>query len=332
MTVASTEPTTPPREQDIEQQLDELLAQLMEHEPDVVAMPDSIESAQAQTQGYASPAAETDDAAPGGGDGYGQADQAVTMPSSPAEPVAPAMADDADDALASQIQEMLDDARSAEAAVDETPTTVAQPVAAPAASAAAELDAVDVSIQAIDEMLAEAADDAVAGEFETVDEVLSTQAPAAKAAPAAVARSVAAMTQAPPAGDDVAGHDDPDAVPGDFASPEELLRTSTALAADSDADTDAVAGVLTGSAAAVAGELNSGERSEPKGPTPPTASRRRTPAIVTCNRNLRRTLGLINRPLDSVSPSIRNAIGLLGAANIVLGAGMLVYSILHTSP
>jgi hypothetical protein len=326
VTVSSQPTSDESREQDIEQQLDELLSQLMAQEPDVVVAADEAasEADEAQTQGYGKsarlPESAVDDAA-------GQYAAAPVTPQ-PGDQAEASMS--SDDELASQIQAMLDDARVAEASSDSTTPMAAAP--ALAANEADDADA-DVPIQAIDEMLAEAADDAVAGEFETVDEVLATQTAQAEASSIKVklpnASAIHAAAQMPPAGE-VEPADDHDLVEGSFETPEQLLKAGRDAAATvTDAETAAVTQVLVGSAAAVSAELKADKtRTAPHTKKPAPAPQRR-PLIVTCDHNLRRILGLLNRPLDTVSPPLRNAIGVVGLLTLFNGGAMLLYSMLY---
>lgn len=302
--MATADSITDSREQDIEQQLDDLLSQLATVDPQSMV------------------GAETDD--------------------STAAPVtASAVTANPEDKLASQIQEMLDDARVAESPISATADPLLDEPAVPAASAPQVADATNddaiVPIQAIDEMLAEAADDAVTGEFETLDQVLAMQdapqetpPPSPIAAKATAAETPAATQTPPPAGDH--RDDADDAIAGDFETPEQLLAASTNVAATvTSADTAQVTAVLGGSAAAVAAELNadSPAKSTKTASVPKIASPQTGTMVILCERGLRRILGTINRPLDAVSPATRSVIGWLGVITLFNGGAMLVYSVLH---
>lgn len=159
-------------------------------------------------------------------EGARQPAMATPAPAPAAEPgpafEAPAerkgMAALSEDDLANELQSLLDAAKS--------PAPAAVAVEEPPASEPAQEVLGNAALAQIDQALAKAADEAVAGEFETIDDVMGGQAPAAaRASPtAAPALDVRGPSK---------GLDDESELAGDFASPDDLLgeKKDAALAA-----------------------------------------------------------------------------------------------------
>jgi hypothetical protein len=141
---------------------------------------------------------------------------------SPAKPAAPL--DLTGEALAQQIQEMLDEATRQAAAAK----AAANPTEIPSAELNADPRGDDplskTSMPALDDAIARSADDALSGDFQTVDDVLENPSANSAAAPQRTAHVEHPDPHAAPAphGSDHAGEVD-DALAGDMQSLEEAL-------------------------------------------------------------------------------------------------------------
>ncbi len=210
-----------------------------------------------------------------------------------------------DDPLADQIQELLDEAKT-------------KSHAKPGANDGA-------SIGELDQMLAAGADDAVAGEFESLDEVMGAAPPASVIAAANDGRE-ALETNAEDA----------------FASPEEVMKESSSDAAGDaqDVDADAYATVeqvaqdqtpAPAPVAAVKTKLESGPapiEQEDAPAEPPDRPKRDLQIVLRVNgERLRRTCARINRPLGKYSPDIRNTIGYVGLATLANAVVLILYGL-----
>lgn len=347
----------------LEQRLDALLAGLAECEPDLVSdasaaatVPPAAEPLRFASPRPAADAAEAAEAA-------ATAVAAAPEPAAATELPTAAAPHAGEDELAAEIQAMLD-----------SPSTVCHETAATRDQDAGSLErtAVDGSaktvdpsdhaerqaaeagdeppIAVLDDQLAHAADDAVAGAFETVAEVVATsksesevpteptapkvdpsrlEAAAAGPADGVSARSLAS---GPPAGatDDAVAEVDPDTVAGSFESPEQLLLRETAAVAGAEPS-----GPSPDPAAASSGPEASATPATPAAPAAPApvaaADIQPQPATLVhlCERSLRQFLGRINRPLDFAPPLVRQTVGLVGLVTLFNGCAMLIWTVLH---
>lgn len=232
-----------------------------------------------------------------------------------AETAADAESELAGDDLAKQIQELLDTAKETADGTSPKPAPGIAPAAAPATMSDAtatppavsgETTAPDEAVQKIDEALAQSADDAIAGDFETVAEASGQ---AAETTAAAAADTQPARADHAPADSDA----EPD-LEGGFASPEELINSTAAPAATGFAAT----------AASVGRELD--EQPEKgakpaKVPKPPKAKKPRDPNAPGL---LRRTLMVINAPLLHASKPVRDGVGWVALLTIFNGSMLLM--------
>jgi hypothetical protein len=242
-----------------------------------------------------------------------------------AEPPAPAMAantdqapaaDAAGDELALQIQELLDDAKAhAEQKPTAGATESADGVYEPAGATNEIPGAGATVLGKLDQELAQGADEAIAGHFETVQEVITAaqaHAPAAPATPADPPAPAATAATAPPAGEAYVAAAPSSPVP----APAETAKTGA-------------------SAADVAHELDT----EPRAPTSPAveappapAPRQRPPAPATAGSPgsplscaIRRLLGMLNRPVAALPDFPRQVVGLVAVLTIFNASALLVY-------
>ena len=266
-----------------------------------------------------------------------EADDATAAPA-----VAPAAGDDGDD-LAAQIQQLLDDARGAtptdepcappaakSAARDER----AEPVHEPAPAAAAEAD---VPIDAIDSMLADAAEE-VAGDFETIDQVLSTDAVVESAVAAEADEPAPVVGHAVAADDQAKDMTEEAEVPGDFETPESLLGEPAAPRADSTAAAPSAppAAGPGRAAAAVAAELDEHAAAPPPRRRPKRARRVSAPGergpvvriVVKADHALRVGCGKLNGMIDD-TPASRVLVGGLGIITLLNGLVLIVVGVAY---
>ena len=245
--------------------------------------------------------------------------------------------------LASQIQELLDDARDSHqepgpaltdpADEDELPvdatfeapaepaseTTAAAPrsstdetTAAPVAGEAQDTSEIDQ----LDRELAEGADDAVSGDYETIEDVVASQG----AAPFEEAGALAGL---------------PDTVEAPTDEPsadEEGDSVGAAVAGGFSADAQAVARELDEQAQPVGVAAEPPERDGPTGAE--TSDAGATPgvgrgAVVAAPVMLRRTCAAINRPLMRVSPQTRDLVGYVGLLTLFNGVVFVVAQLLR---
>ncbi len=327
-TVNEPQSAAPDAELDLESQLDALLDQIDQAEPGLVARKPAEPAAALAV--------------------------AVAEPPAAAEPPVDADSDAGLD-LASQIQQLLDDARTqqpssafsavaepagtpvAEAAVPPQPEPVVAPQPASLSPAAQTPDTAMASetlnIEAIDQMLADEADQALAGDFETITEVLATENLPEVSAPAQreSAAPVASAVSAPPTGEEE------DDLEGSFEEPETVLQAATASA-----DTG-----LSEDAKAVARELDdqpenrsrASRAGDSQDTVPPAASDRRRAARPSAFKSLGRTVLVelkalpellrvaceaINRPLAALTPHTRDMVGYAGLITVFWGSVTLV--------
>jgi len=257
-----------------------------------------------------------------------------------------------DDALADQIQSMFEEAKDAQAD--------AAPAADPAPA-----HADDPSIEQIDAALAAEADaelDAMAGGFESFDQVMGTAPPEAPEAdtPEAHAPASEPVTAAQADADDAL---DADA----FASPDDILGEVAATAEAQSDPTDPELEGAFASATDVADELDA--QPEPSATAPaddeyadpadeleaapvavhaeaadeapgdepaqghddeaPSKPRIDWQAQVVINADrLRRVCAMVHRPMGKLSPEMRNTVGYIGIATLANASLLLVYKVL----
>lgn len=291
--------------------------------------------------------------------------------------------------LANEIQQLLDEAKtSADTEIHfESPEDVASPTAAPAATTQADghesraaagagetvdeddlggafetvdeverggaaSDAEGETVEQIDEMLADMADEAVAGEFETVADVLAMEAAGETPRGTSLAEQ-----ESDADADGLEGADDD--LAGDFASPDELLDSDGddmdfdgAFEAPEDLEPAAVGA----SASDVSDELDSQPESaagagrrrrqqsndddEDGRPgddarTGGFASRVRRMVITAAHEapeHARNTCAVLNRPLRRVSPQTRNLVGYAGLMTLFFGTTLLALTFLGVLP
>jgi hypothetical protein len=254
--------------------------------------------------------------------------EAAAPEAEPAEPVErdPAAAATAltEDELAAQLQAILDVASA------NTNISSAGPAPAPQADVAAAVDVPAVSgdddetIKALDEILAEEADAAIAGEFETIEDVL-VDPPAPR---------VPLMANLPPAGDvtpdaDEVSSDDAlaaapaddldDALSGDFETPEQLLETRVGEAATTVADNPQQATAMSsaGRGPAAPGGQKTG-RGRFRWPMP-------SPVVLDLTYH---AFAAINAPIRKLSPEMRSTVGYIAVMNLLLSACLVAYGVL----
>lgn len=200
------------------------------------------------------------------------------------------------DDLANQIQELLDS--TAESVGENTQlaaTTDESPAITPLATAGSAVKD-HAEIKALDATLAADADDAIAGDFETTEDVV-----AAANLEAAPTTSAVAVPHAPEA----MSVDNEPSLEGDFDSPEELVaKTETKNGA---------------SAADVARELDS----QPEKTARMGVLKKPRLALAVSPRVLKSAVILINRPFANASAQTRNLIGWVGLLTL-FNAGILI--------
>jgi hypothetical protein len=199
---------------------------------------------------------------------------------------------------------------------------VEPPAAAPAPTAAAAPAQPEVvDIKQIDALIAQSADDAVAGDFETIDDVLKTQGGAGSAKPAAAAGHDEHADAAAPAGED-----DADAIEGDFSTPEQLIggATATDVAAELDADAKGSGKRATRSAAAAPAAAEPAQVQEQKA----ARAARRALLLAMFIARLRQTCAKLNGPMQRVSPETRNLVGLIGLLTLFNGSVVVIGKLL----
>lgn len=258
-----------------------------------------------------------------------QVGQMLTAASEPA--AAPsgdtaAPADVVGDDLANQIQSLLDDVKAQEEANAAAPAPpVAHVVRVQKPATEAERAA---ALKDLDNLLAAAADDAVAGEFETVNEVLATyqQAQASKAAkpspaeptPSEPAAPVTGDAEAPPATSEVATTPEPE---HEAATVEQVI----ASASSSDGAT----------AADVARELDTQPeqqvqtQADPPAPAAAEPDPQPSPDPTPTARprkafdGLRVLFAVLSLPIRNASPGVRGAIGYFALVQFFVAAVLL---------
>jgi hypothetical protein len=241
-------------------------------------------------------------------------------------PGAPEASDTPEDELAGvsgtfeDPQQALASAAAVPAASPPAAAPAAKAVEPTAASAAAPAQPEVVDIKQIDALIAQSADDAVAGDFETIDDVLKTQGGAGSAKPAAAAAGHDEHADAAAAG----GEDDADAIEGDFSTPEQLISgaTATDVAAELDADAKGSGKRATRSAAPAA--------AEPAAVQEQKAARaaRRALLLAMFIARLRQTCAKLNGPMQRVSPETRNLVGLIGLLTLFNGSVVVIGKLL----
>lgn len=201
------------------------------------------------------------------------------------------------DDLANQIQELLDSTAESmgentklAATADENPAATPQ---APAVS-----DANDrAEIKALDATLAADADDAIAGDFETTEDVVA--AANLEAAPTTTSEAAAPHTP------EAMSVDNEPSLEGDFESPADLVAKAESKNGASAAD--------------VARELDSQPE---KAPRTGGLKKPRLPVTVS-PKLLKSAVILVNRPFANASPQTRNLIGWVGLLTL-FNAGILI--------
>lgn len=319
---------------DLEAQLDALLQQIEEQEPGALTNTPPASKPQA-------PAPAT-------------AEQRQDAAQNHLQAASPSADDDfSDDDLGRQIQSLLDNANAVGKGGAKTSTKIkpAPPASAPADQpadeqvpaddASAELDPADdddSTIRKLDELLAEEAQDAVAGDFETVDHVLGDAAqpapppaPAPAPVPAAKAPQPAAIPKPPtppaaPAQDDDDEGDD--FIDGDFEDPAESLGVTGGSAADVAAELDDQPENRPAPVAAAAAPPEPVAAAEE---TSPRRSASRLPRLSPklAERTLRHTCATLNRPLQHVSPGTRSTIGWVGLLTLGNGVVLLLFALVN---
>lgn len=282
----------------------------------------------------------------------------------------PADAEPAGDALgldlASQIQQLLDDARTQEAdgsssTAEDDARQDAELDAAAASKAVAAAPPVAsedgaMNIDAIDQMLADGADEAVVGDFETINEVLATDTtPEAAAEPAPAATSPVAASPAAAAGvSDGAGAEgqpagaveEEEEIDGSFETPSEILTAAPDQVATEPVTVDASA--LSADAQAVGKELdeqpelkagkqargNTAAKGDPAAvaadskPLKISGLVAKLPAILAAIKGLpgavQQVCMMINRPLLGLSPQARDMVGYAGLITVFWGSVTIV--------
>jgi hypothetical protein len=226
-----------------------------------------------------------------------QINEAINGQSADAD-AAESAAPDTDQQLAEQLQQVIDEAGASTA-----PTEVAaEPPAEQADSAV---------VAQIDEMLAEQADDSVAGDFETVNDVLAAQATESQ---------VHATDDAERPEDAVA--DEGDSAPHEAVSPQPVASGESEFNA---------------TAQDVARELD--ERPESDATADPVAAGRvkgtvgrvgrLKPVVVVSAKVLRRGCGLANRPIRRLSAGSQNMVGYVGLLLLFPGTVMCCYGVIR---
>lgn|GEM_PF-6468600 len=348
-------------ELDIDGQLDALLEQIEQAEPGLIARDaprspapepavspadllegsfESVEAVVEPVEAAAEPAVEATSATP--------------AEATPAAPAPDEAIDTSGLDLASQIQQLLDDARThhaepSSAASSPAPAAPVAPAAMPrpvkpAPAASAEQDALPetLNIQDIDQMLAEEADQALAGDFETIHEVLAAeQLPEAPVTPdpEPVAMSPSPASPAAPPAQEAAEDDE---LEGSFEEPDAVLQQA-AMASTGRSE-------LSEDARAVAQELDdqpenrvraAAAQSTPAA-TPSEDRETAAPApslihrgfafvgreLVVLTELVRQLCVLISRPMASLTPQSRDMVGYVGLITLFWGGVALVAKLL----
>ncbi len=245
-----------------------------------------------------------------------------------------------DDPLADQIQQVLDEAESAPRDSEPSAATdVAEPSAAEAPEPSATPEAADPLadlgpqdedelVDELDRLLAEGADDAVAGDFETVEQVLG------EPDDAAAAMQAAATTHDVSEGDrddrDADANDDePFEIEGDFAAPEQVLGEQPA--SEEIAQEEAPASEPPQPVAPIAEQPVVAVVDAPVAPERPQRSpkSRRLKAVVTATpETTKRVCAVVNKPMNFVSNETRNLVGYVGLITLFNASIVVIYKIL----
>ena len=267
---------------------------------------------------------------------------------------------EADDAASAP---QMTDAPPTESAAEAAPQATAQTeAAAPAAADDTPQDTDDNAdeddpalISRIDQMLAEQAEEAIGGDFESVDDVLDTNVdisvamgapqtdetdPSAEAEEAADTDNAAAATEA--AAHEQGEADDDAELDGSFEAPQDVSD-------DDGGASEPAAQASTDDAQAVADELDNqpetaaASEPAPAAPTTPAASTEDVTDETTAASagidyreklaqlavGVRFTYSLVNRPLDRLSPELRSTVGWVGAITFFNAACLLVYGLFN---
>jgi hypothetical protein len=292
--------------------------------------------------------------ATGAGGAPAMSDEASVPAAAGVEPAA--AGDGADlvgDALAQQIQQLLDDAQAHSGQTATAPKPAAAPTgaadaraSAPAAAAATAADEVDANAAAeLDSHLALEADKTIAGEFETVQEVMSAaQKPAGPAAEApavpvpAEAAKIAPAAPAPPAAEPAAAAPAPapavaepaKIAPAPAPAPASVAATTGATAQDVAHELDAqpaASAPAAGAPPAAAAKAASAKPARAAAAAVPAAASAppRTALWPQIDRSLRRFFAVFNGPLLGVGPGVRQALGLIALVTVFNATCLLVY-------
>lgn len=288
---------------DIESQLDALLAQI-----------ESEEKPAAGSHGGAAPASESR--------------RSPASTTAVAEIQSTGAAGDTEDHLAQQIQQMLDDTGAAQDPGEPLEGSFDAPEQVHiGASSHPQPEFSSQAVAELDRILASSANDAVAGDFETLEDVVGD----GMAQPSAVAAS-APLIKTPSA-------DDEDRLHADFQAPESVLTQQPG------APTAPPAAAFTAGAADVDRELKQDEAGQAV--TAPQVAhaavapefgvhrqpllRRATAAVAAIvPRTARSACEAINRPLHRLSPESRNLVGYVGLLTLFNASVLLIYKLLTT--
>jgi hypothetical protein len=252
------------------------------------------------------------------------------------------------DALAQQIQQLLDDAQ---AHSGQLPAPAQAAPAAATEPAKAQADA--KAIEEIDNHLALEADKAIAGAFETVQEVVMGAEPKA-AEPAATEPAVEAPAPAPaaaasaPVVEPPAAAEAPVPVAAAVAAPASASGGATAQDVARELDEQPVAPPAAAASAPAAAAAAPIPVPAPE-PTPPAVAAKAKPARAATaaapapvasdppapapaalgariDRSLRQFFAVLNRPLLGLSPGLRQTLGLVALLTVFNAACLLVYA------
>lgn len=224
-----------------------------------------------------------------------------------------------DDLLADQIQQLLDEAKTAEPAPAQTAGTCGgRPSGGGTCGGGGDGDP---SIADLDQQLARSAGDAMPGEFESFDQVMGTagdggtpSAPGPEAGgdpdidvEEAFASPASVAAEADPAGGPT---EQAPAPVGAFATADDVARELDALQSTAPAAPEAAVSPAT---------------ADPADDPSRAAPHPRAPALI---GRMRRLCARVNRPLGRVSPELRNTIGYVGLATLANAMILLIYGLL----
>ena len=223
--------------------------------------------------------------------------------------------DSSEEHLDNQIQELLVDAAS-QPSSDQAEAVAEEPVEEQAATSQESASGQDeddskesMTMEAIDELLAEQAEEAVAGDFETVNDVLAAEQAKKTEEP------VLLDNESTPTASEIK---EEESLEGAFVKPEDVMGEQDDGGFDADAEAvaeeldEATNDAATDTADKATDETDPGQADQIK--------RRRKLNLVIFSTALKHTCRTINRPISRLSPANRQLVGYIALLTVFNGA------------